>query len=198
MIWHCRQRHRCWIWRWKWYRMIIFCMVWVIRLASTPFGSIANSCGQSDFPYAPITAYPAFLEDLEHYDMSQELRDKINFQNAMQLIPRLQGSRARWLSTAMVYELDYNKCRTPYAHGKIYICQRTLQLCIKWIFTANRILLLGSIKITQQTIHLCRVRIYLEPFTGCLPLSRISTVLLETVSPLTLYNYFTDPNVKAR
>ncbi|KAJ5556572.1 hypothetical protein N7494_000487 [Penicillium frequentans] len=43
----------------------------------------------SDFPYAPITAYSAFLEDLEHYEMSPELRDKINFRNAIQLIPRL-------------------------------------------------------------------------------------------------------------
>ncbi|KAJ5092618.1 2-amino-3-carboxymuconate-6-semialdehyde decarboxylase [Penicillium alfredii] len=45
----------------------------------------------SDFPYAPITAYPAFLEELEGYEMSQELRDKINFGNAIQLIPRLTG-----------------------------------------------------------------------------------------------------------
>ncbi|KAH8697706.1 putative 2-amino-3-carboxymuconate-6-semialdehyde decarboxylase [Talaromyces proteolyticus] len=43
----------------------------------------------SDFPYAPITAYPAFLEELEGYEMDQELRDKINFGNAMKLFPRL-------------------------------------------------------------------------------------------------------------
>ncbi|KAJ5218842.1 uncharacterized protein N7498_000941 [Penicillium cinerascens] len=44
----------------------------------------------SDFPYAPITAYPAFLEDLERYEMSQKLRDRINYVNALQLIPRLR------------------------------------------------------------------------------------------------------------
>lgn len=44
---------------------------------------------QSDFPYAPVTAYPAFLEDLEEYEMSQKLRSKINFGNAVKLIPRL-------------------------------------------------------------------------------------------------------------
>ncbi|RAL05413.1 amidohydrolase family protein [Aspergillus ibericus CBS 121593] len=43
----------------------------------------------SDFPYAPIPAYPAFLEDLEGYEMPAELRDKINFGNACKLIPRL-------------------------------------------------------------------------------------------------------------
>lgn len=43
----------------------------------------------SDFPYAPVTAYPGFLEDLEGYEMSKELRDKINFGNAMKLLPRL-------------------------------------------------------------------------------------------------------------
>ena len=45
---------------------------------------------QSDFPYAPITAYPAFLEDLEGYPMDQKLRNKINFGNALELIPRLK------------------------------------------------------------------------------------------------------------
>ncbi|RHZ50185.1 hypothetical protein CDV55_102112 [Aspergillus turcosus] len=43
----------------------------------------------SDFPYAPATAYPGFLEDLESYEMEQELRDMINFGNAIKLIPRL-------------------------------------------------------------------------------------------------------------
>ena len=47
------------------------------------------TCEQSDFPYAPVTAYPAFLEDLESYEMSQGLRDMINFENARKLIPRL-------------------------------------------------------------------------------------------------------------
>ncbi|KAJ5385296.1 hypothetical protein N7517_003207 [Penicillium concentricum] len=48
----------------------------------------------SDFPYAPITAYPAFLEELESYEMSQELRDMINFKNAMKLFPRLANRRS--------------------------------------------------------------------------------------------------------
>ncbi|KAH0175023.1 2-amino-3-carboxymuconate-6-semialdehyde decarboxylase, partial [Aureobasidium melanogenum] len=43
----------------------------------------------SDFPYAPPPAYPAFLEDLENSTMTSELRDKINFGNAINLIPRL-------------------------------------------------------------------------------------------------------------
>lgn len=43
----------------------------------------------SDFPYAPVTAYPAFLEELEGYGMEQKLRDMINFGNAMKLFPRL-------------------------------------------------------------------------------------------------------------
>ncbi|KAJ5889338.1 hypothetical protein N7504_010148 [Penicillium tannophilum] len=51
----------------------------------------------SDFPYAPITAYPAFLEDLEGYDMSEELRSKINFKNAVSLIPRLAQSTSQKL-----------------------------------------------------------------------------------------------------
>ncbi|KAI5236775.1 amidohydrolase family protein [Aureobasidium subglaciale] len=36
----------------------------------------------SDFPYAPLPAYPAFLEELEDFDMTPELRDKISFGNA--------------------------------------------------------------------------------------------------------------------
>ncbi|OOQ89684.1 putative 2-amino-3-carboxymuconate-6-semialdehyde decarboxylase [Penicillium brasilianum] len=47
----------------------------------------------SDFPYAPITAYPAFLEALESYEMDTELRDMINFGNAMKLFPRLSRQR---------------------------------------------------------------------------------------------------------
>ena len=43
----------------------------------------------SDFPYAPITAYPAFLEELEGYQMDLELRDKTNFGNPVKLFPRL-------------------------------------------------------------------------------------------------------------
>ncbi|KAJ0421525.1 hypothetical protein BJY00DRAFT_300906 [Aspergillus carlsbadensis] len=45
----------------------------------------------SDFPYAPVTAYPAFLEELEGYEMSKEVRNAINFGNAMELFPRLAG-----------------------------------------------------------------------------------------------------------
>lgn len=48
---------------------------------------------QSDFPYAPITAYPAFLEDLEGFAMSHELRNKINFENAHRLFPRLANAK---------------------------------------------------------------------------------------------------------
>ncbi|CAG8218752.1 unnamed protein product [Penicillium salamii] len=47
----------------------------------------------SDFPYAPITAYPAFLEAFESYEMSSELRDMINFGNAMKLFPRSSRQR---------------------------------------------------------------------------------------------------------
>ncbi|KAL3478867.1 hypothetical protein BJX99DRAFT_97228 [Aspergillus californicus] len=47
----------------------------------------------SDFPYAPITAYPAFLEQLESYEMGPELRDMINYKNALALFPRLAGRR---------------------------------------------------------------------------------------------------------
>ncbi|KAJ9657505.1 hypothetical protein H2198_004266 [Neophaeococcomyces mojaviensis] len=43
----------------------------------------------SDFPYAPLPAYPAFLEELETFEMEPELRQKINFGNALALIPRL-------------------------------------------------------------------------------------------------------------
>ncbi|KAI5194082.1 amidohydrolase family protein [Aureobasidium subglaciale] len=43
----------------------------------------------SDFPYAPLPAYPAFLEELEDFDMTPELRDKISFGNASKLVPRL-------------------------------------------------------------------------------------------------------------
>ncbi|KAL3444393.1 hypothetical protein BJX65DRAFT_319998 [Aspergillus insuetus] len=45
----------------------------------------------SDFPYAPVTAYPAFLEELEGYEMTKDLRDMINFGNAIKLFPRLAG-----------------------------------------------------------------------------------------------------------
>ncbi|GES58204.1 amidohydrolase family protein [Aspergillus terreus] len=48
----------------------------------------------SDFPYAPAAAYPAFLQDLESYEMVQELRDNINFGNAMKIFPRLAESQA--------------------------------------------------------------------------------------------------------
>ncbi|KAF9893636.1 hypothetical protein FE257_010948 [Aspergillus nanangensis] len=41
----------------------------------------------SDFPYAPVSAYPAFLEDLEAYEMTEELREKINSGNAGGLFP---------------------------------------------------------------------------------------------------------------
>ncbi|KAL2817917.1 hypothetical protein BDW59DRAFT_182012 [Aspergillus cavernicola] len=47
----------------------------------------------SDFPYAPITAYPAFLEDLEDYEMDPKLRKMINFGNAIKLFPRLARER---------------------------------------------------------------------------------------------------------
>ena len=49
----------------------------------------------SDFPYAPTTAYPAFLQTLESYEMDTELRDMINFGNAMKLFPRLANSGGR-------------------------------------------------------------------------------------------------------
>ncbi|OBT65741.1 hypothetical protein VE03_03347 [Pseudogymnoascus sp. 23342-1-I1] len=45
----------------------------------------------SDFPYAPPPAYPAFLEDLENYEMDTEIRDKINFKNATALFQGLEG-----------------------------------------------------------------------------------------------------------
>lgn len=43
----------------------------------------------SDFPYAPSSAYPAFLKDLETFDLTPEQRDKVNFGNAQSLISRL-------------------------------------------------------------------------------------------------------------
>lgn len=43
----------------------------------------------SDFPYASVTAYPAFLEELEGYEMGPELRDMVDLRNAMRLFPRL-------------------------------------------------------------------------------------------------------------
>ena len=46
---------------------------------------------QSDFPYAPPPAYSAFLGDLESFEMTQELRDGINFGNAQILVPRLKS-----------------------------------------------------------------------------------------------------------
>ncbi|KIW24398.1 uncharacterized protein PV07_10116 [Cladophialophora immunda] len=46
----------------------------------------------SDFPYAPLPAYPAFLEQLETFQMDQELREKINFRNALTLFPSLERS----------------------------------------------------------------------------------------------------------
>ncbi|KAJ5734298.1 hypothetical protein N7493_003084 [Penicillium malachiteum] len=46
----------------------------------------------SDFPYAPITAYLALLEDLENYEMGVGLRDKIVFGNAQYLMPRLRNN----------------------------------------------------------------------------------------------------------
>ncbi|CAK7233358.1 hypothetical protein SBRCBS47491_008581 [Sporothrix bragantina] len=48
-----------------------------------------------DFPYAPAPAYPAFLQELEEYEMSQEQRDMINFGNAFKLIPRLAKDNGR-------------------------------------------------------------------------------------------------------
>ena len=44
---------------------------------------------KSDFPYAPAPAYPAFLEDLETFDLTSGVREKINFANAQTLISRL-------------------------------------------------------------------------------------------------------------
>lgn len=51
----------------------------------------------SDFPYAPITAYPAFLEELEKYEMDPELRHMINYGNALKLFPRLAKRRGSGL-----------------------------------------------------------------------------------------------------
>ncbi|PVH91720.1 putative 2-amino-3-carboxymuconate-6-semialdehyde decarboxylase [Periconia macrospinosa] len=51
----------------------------------------------SDFPYAPAPAYPQFLQNLEEFNMSPEVRDMINFGNARGLFPRLadNGSEIR-------------------------------------------------------------------------------------------------------
>jgi len=44
----------------------------------------------SDFPYAPVTAYPAFAEELEGYKgMGEELREMVYWRNARGLFPRL-------------------------------------------------------------------------------------------------------------
>jgi len=43
----------------------------------------------SDFPYAPSQTYPAFLGDLESFDLAPGARDRLNFANAQALIPRL-------------------------------------------------------------------------------------------------------------
>ncbi|PLB54520.1 putative 2-amino-3-carboxymuconate-6-semialdehyde decarboxylase [Aspergillus steynii IBT 23096] len=47
----------------------------------------------SDFPYAPIPAYPAFLEELEKYAMDSEMRNMINYGNALKLFPQLAKRR---------------------------------------------------------------------------------------------------------
>ena len=44
---------------------------------------------QSDFPYAPSPAYPTFLEDLEAFNLTPAMRNKLNFENAQVLISRL-------------------------------------------------------------------------------------------------------------
>lgn len=44
---------------------------------------------QSDFPYASAAAYPQFLEQLENFNMTAELRAKINYENGKALFPRL-------------------------------------------------------------------------------------------------------------
>ncbi|KAF1360835.1 2-amino-3-carboxymuconate-6-semialdehyde decarboxylase [Lizonia empirigonia] len=43
----------------------------------------------SDFPYASAAAYPQFLEQLENFNMTAELRAKINYENGKALFPRL-------------------------------------------------------------------------------------------------------------
>lgn len=50
---------------------------------------------QSDYPYAPAPAYPAFLDELESYGMSSELRSKINHRNAEAIMPNLSTKNAR-------------------------------------------------------------------------------------------------------
>lgn len=47
----------------------------------------------SDFPYPPPPAYPALLDQLETYQMSPDLREKVNFGNALALIPRLAKAK---------------------------------------------------------------------------------------------------------
>ncbi|KAL4991850.1 hypothetical protein BDW68DRAFT_184731 [Aspergillus falconensis] len=51
----------------------------------------------SDFPYAPITAYATFLGDLENYEMDPELRNMINYGNALKLFPRLASRKGSGL-----------------------------------------------------------------------------------------------------
>ncbi|KAG9570596.1 2-amino-3-carboxymuconate-6-semialdehyde decarboxylase, partial [Aureobasidium melanogenum] len=68
----------------------------------------------SDFPYAPPPAYPAFLEDLENSTMTSELRDKINFGNAINLIPRLSKFSA---CNHSVQEVQVEHSRTRYVHS---------------------------------------------------------------------------------
>ncbi|KAL2853406.1 hypothetical protein BJY01DRAFT_244027 [Aspergillus pseudoustus] len=44
----------------------------------------------SDFPYAPVTAYPGFAEELENYEeMGEELREMVYWRNAKGLFPGL-------------------------------------------------------------------------------------------------------------
>ncbi|PSN69641.1 2-amino-3-carboxymuconate-6-semialdehyde decarboxylase [Corynespora cassiicola Philippines] len=43
----------------------------------------------SDFPYTRNGSYPQFLDNLETYNMTDDLRDKVNFGNAVALFPRL-------------------------------------------------------------------------------------------------------------
>jgi hypothetical protein len=45
--------------------------------------------GQSDYPSLPTAAQPSFLGDLEAFDMTPEMRDRLNFGNAHQLVPRM-------------------------------------------------------------------------------------------------------------
>ncbi|THZ01749.1 amidohydrolase family protein [Aureobasidium pullulans] len=43
----------------------------------------------SDFPYAPPPSIKAFAEKLENFEMDSKLRSKINYGNALALLPRL-------------------------------------------------------------------------------------------------------------